>query len=134
VDTTKKLYGHRTDQGTIDEQRELIVRVSWDHTEPNGAGNLRVAQRVVETGLTIAIRWDTKTVLAVQRGEVTRRGAGESRDALINRLVECEALTVERAGSVSRASARIPKATVADGTARMSGGGKVLHLVSVNDE
>lgn len=129
VDATKLVYlGFEQSGSSVREQRELLVKVSWDHTEPNRVRRLRAGRRVIRTGATLAIAWDSKEVLAVLRSDSADPASRATRDALIRRLLDENALSVERTGSTVRPTAQSAVALVQGGTARVKGNSRLLHL------
>ena len=84
IDATKRIG--RQDQ----MQRELIVKVGWNHFEPAAAG--RAQQRVVPTGLTISLLWETGQCLALVRSDVTAVAQRGARDDLMAELMAADLL------------------------------------------
>ena len=129
VDATKLIYlGFEQSGASVREQRELLVKVSWDHTEANEVHRLRAARRVIRTGATLAIQWDSKQVLAVLRSDSADPASRDSRDAMIRRLLEENALVVDRVGATVRPTAAPAVAVVEGGTARIKANSRLLHL------
>jgi hypothetical protein len=129
VDATKLIYlGFEQSGASVREQRELLVKVSWDHIEANGVRRLRAARRVIRTGATLAIEWDSKQVLAVLRSDAADPASRDSRDAMIRRLLEENALVVDRVGATVRPTAAPAVALVEGGTARIKANSRLLHL------
>lgn len=89
VDTTKRI-------GSVNEgnrQRELIVKVSWNHAEEAVGATART--RVVATGATVVLNWETGECLALVHSDVTGKDQQHERDRL---LVELESDGVLDAG------------------------------------
>lgn len=87
VDTTKRI-------GTVQEgkkQRELILKVAWNHAEDVAGGAPRT--RVVPTGATVVLKWETGECLAVINSDVTGQGQQRERDRLLREL-EAEGVLV----------------------------------------
>jgi hypothetical protein len=82
VDSTK-VIGARRD-GVAPVQRELILKVSWNATEDAAGATGRT--RVVPTGATVALGWDTGECLALVGSDVTDPQHRTERDALLLQL------------------------------------------------
>lgn len=82
VDSTK-VVGARRD-GVAPVRRELILKVSWNATEDAAGAPGR--RRVVPTGATVAVGWDTGECLAVVRSDVTGPQHRTERDTLLLQL------------------------------------------------
>ncbi len=82
VDATKRVGGEDDPL-----QRELILKVGWNHLEnaemPGGARK----KRLVPTGATLAFRWETGQCLALVRSDVVRPVHRKDRDALLAQLM-----------------------------------------------
>jgi hypothetical protein len=81
VDATKSRGGDLTDQ------RELILKVAWSVSEPATVEGLPPRSRLVPTGATVSILWDTGRCLALVTSEITARQHTESRDRLAAQLI-----------------------------------------------
>lgn len=83
VDSTKVIGPRRG--GAAPVQRELIVKVAWNHTEDVTGDAPRL--RVVPTGATVVLKWETGECLALVHSDVTGADQQRERDRL---LVELE--------------------------------------------
>jgi hypothetical protein len=81
VDTTKRVGSVREGR----KQRELILKVAWNHAEDAAGGTSRV--RVVPTGATVVLKWETGECLALVHSDITGTDQQHERDRL---LVELE--------------------------------------------
>jgi hypothetical protein len=114
-----KIIGSPVD-GVVPRQRELILKVAWDHVE-KVAGNSRGAtRRLVPTGVTVVLGWDTGRCLAMVRSDVTGRSHRRERDTLMLRLDEL--------GLLDDGSGDGVRLRVTDGVASMSSTHRLLHL------
>lgn len=78
VDSTKRI-------GAKDKrQRELIVKISWNDTEPVAGTSGRM--RVVPTGATVVLDWASGTCLALLRSDVGGDVHRQERDRLLSEL------------------------------------------------
>ncbi|MDQ4137972.1 MAG: hypothetical protein M3116_03905, partial [Actinomycetota bacterium] len=81
VDATKRIGRKDTPP-----QRELILKVGWNHVEsarlPNGTGK----DRLVPTGATLSFRWDTGNCLALVISDIAAQQHQQARDELLARL------------------------------------------------
>lgn len=117
VDATKQV-GPRT----VPPQRELILKVAWNHVEPARA--LRGAtSRVVPTGATISFRWDTGRCTALVTSDITRRRHRIARDDLLTQL-DVQRL-LQDAGSASAAGVGVD---VSGGVISLARSHRLLHL------
>jgi hypothetical protein len=82
VDSTKVIGPRRDD--VVPVQRELILKVAWNHTEEaqGRAGQMRV----VPTGATVVLKWDTGECLALVRSDVSSAEHHKDRDRLLAQL------------------------------------------------
>jgi hypothetical protein len=95
VDSTK-VIGAQV-HGVAPRQRELIMKVAWNHPEAASGGDNRT--RVVATGATLVLRWDTGECLALVHSDVTKPAHQAARDDLLHLLEEDQVLgTGEEAG------------------------------------
>jgi hypothetical protein len=79
VDATKRI-------GRVGEvQRELILKIAWNHVEPTAAVRGATA-RLVPTGATVSFHWETGRCLALVASDVTRPQHRTARDELLVRL------------------------------------------------
>ena len=108
-------------------QRELIVKVAWNHLETTRA--LRGAKkRLVPTGATASLSWDSGECLALVRSSVTQRRQRAARDDLLARL-DGDGLLAD---DVSR-GARGVGLRVSGGVADVSRTHRLLHLEGWNE-
>ena len=84
VDSTK-VIGPRRD-GVAPIQRELILKVAWNHAEEAAGASRRM--RVVPTGATVALKWDTGACLALVHSDVGGADQRRDRDRLLSQLAE----------------------------------------------
>ena len=82
VDATKRIRVGKL------EQRELILKVGWDITEPNGVTEIPASERRVRTGATIAWRWSDGRVLALVRSTVCATTQRAARDKYLTNLLQ----------------------------------------------
>ncbi len=85
VDSTKQI-GRRRPSGGYATQRELILKISWEHVEPNPGGEFGATSRSVRTGTTLAFRWSDARPIALVHSDTTRPPATAERDASIASL------------------------------------------------
>jgi hypothetical protein len=84
IDATKRI-------GSQDQmQRELIIKVGWNHLEDTAVARAR--RRVVPTGVTISLFWDTGRCLALVRSDVTAAAQRLARDDLMTKLLAANLL------------------------------------------
>jgi hypothetical protein len=98
-------------------QRELILKVSWNHTEDAAGGAPRM--RVVPTGATVVLEWETGECLALVHSDVTGADQQRERDRL---LVELESEGVLEADDEAGIGLRGP------GDAGLRSSHRLLHL------
>jgi hypothetical protein len=115
VDSTK-VIGPKRD-GVAPVQRELILKVSWNHTEDAAGGAPRM--RVVPTGATVVLKWETGECLALVHSDVTGADQQRERDRL---LVELENEGVLEADDEAGIGLRGP------GDAGLRSSHRLLHL------
>jgi hypothetical protein len=84
LDTTKKNY---LGENETREDRELILKVSWDIKERNAVGAALPAKRQITVGTTLAIDWNTRQVRALLSSDSSRRQALD-RDAMLEKLLD----------------------------------------------
>jgi hypothetical protein len=82
VDSTK-VVGPRRD-GVAPVQRELILKVAWNVTEDAAGATGRT--RVVPTGATVTLDWDTGECLAMVSSDVTGQQHRTERDTFLLEL------------------------------------------------
>ena len=118
VDATK-VIGPEKD-GVAPTQRELILKVAWDHEEDSAVPVGGARRRRVATGVTFVLRWDDGRCLALVSSDVTAGQHREERDALVRRLAE--------EGLLDGPDESGPGVRVAGGVATLSGTHRLLHL------
>ncbi|CAN5689571.1 hypothetical protein BH10ACT10_BH10ACT10_23720 [soil metagenome] len=116
VDATK-VTGSQV-EGIAPTQRELILKVAWNHLEKVTRNSLGVQQRLVPTGVTVALRWHDGRCLALVRSDVNGRVQRRSRDVLLLRLAD-EGLIDHGSGV---------RLDVTGGVATLSSTHRLLHL------
>jgi hypothetical protein len=84
VDSTK-VIGPRRD-GVVPVQRELILKVAWNETEEAAGASRHV--RVVSTGATVALNWDSGACVALVNSDVGSAEHRRDRDRLLAQLTE----------------------------------------------
>lgn len=85
VDSTK-VIGAKGDDGVVPVQRELILKVVWNDTED--AAGTAGRMRVVPTGVTVVLKWETGECLALVRSDVSGVAHRRDRDRLLAQLEE----------------------------------------------
>jgi len=140
VDATKKL-GTRANpvSGQKDDvlQRELILKVSWDTTEPNNVAEVPASRRRVKTGATLALRWDDGRVLALVRSSVTDAAQGAAREQFLTRMMASDTpvTVVDAQGGGAAVDPRSGiEVRVIDDAARITGTQQLLHLQPMDPE
>ncbi len=116
VDASKKV-GKKGDP----PQRELILKVAWNHVEdahlPNGAQK----NRLVPTGATISFHWGTGKCLALVVSDILAPHYQEQRDAFLAQLVDDGLL--DETASADRVALE-----AADGYVTLARSHRLLHL------
>lgn len=121
VDATKVIGPVR--DGVAPKQRELIMKVAWNHVEP--AVPARGARRrVVPTGVTVSLHWDDGRCLALVTSDVTGEAHRAERDALLLRLAE-EGLLDEALGTENPTGVGM---RVSDDVVTLTSTHRLLHL------
>jgi len=143
VDATKKL-GTRTnpDTGQREDilQRELILKVYWDTTEPNNVPGVPASQRRVKTGATLALLWSDGHVLALVRSSVTDPAQGAAREQFLTRMMASDTpvTVVDAEGGDGHGAAADPRSgvevRVIDDAARITGTQRLLHIQSMDPQ
>ena len=118
VDATK-VIGPEKD-GVAPTQRELILKVAWDHEEESAVSVGGARRRRVATGVTFALRWDDGRCLALVSSDVTARRHRAQRDELVRQLADDGLLDGPEEGGLG--------VRVAGGVATVSGTQRLLHL------
>jgi hypothetical protein len=131
VDATKEIGLRRPDQKRYATQRELILKVVWDAIEPNGVAGIPARQRRIPTGVTLALRWDDGSVLALVHSDATRAELRQERDAMLAKLLEDELLTITDPGigTLRAGTAQGVDVRITGDVARVTGTQRLLHAV-----
>lgn len=85
IDASKKV-GRRGDP----LQRELILKVAWDGDEPAELPGASGRKRLVRTGATVSLLWDTGRCLALVTSEILEPQHRADRDAFLVQLLHDE--------------------------------------------
>lgn len=115
VDSTKVIGPRRG--GAAPVQRELIVKVAWNHTEDVTGDAPRL--RVVPTGATVVLKWETGECLALVHSDVTGADQQRERDRLLGELENQGVLEPDDEAGVGLRGA---------GDAGLRGSHRLLHL------
>lgn len=83
VDASKKV-GSESDP----LQRELIVKVAWNHVEEAQLPSGKIKRRLVPTGATVAWNWATGKCLALVASDIVAVPHQQARDAFLAQLAE----------------------------------------------
>ena len=126
VDATKQV-GVRGDDGRYQLQRELIVKVAWEESEPNRSGVLGARRRLVRTGVTLAIDGTTAQPLALVASDTTRPTMARQRDEVLTRLVD-DGLVVARPPGANPPTDRVSLWVEEGSLLRARTGHNLLHL------
>ena len=121
VDATK-VTGSKRD-GVVPTQRELILKVAWNHVEKVAKNARGARQRLVPTGATVVLKWEDGRCLALVRSDVTGRAHRRSRDGLMLELDGQGLLDDGEGPDVSGVRLR-----VSGGVATLSSTHRLLHL------
>lgn len=126
LDSTKKYY-HRDGERLV---RECILKVAWDHTEPNALGGGYPSQRKITVGTTLAIDWETRRIRSRLSTDLSDQQQ-EDRDSLLLRLADDGLLLPDRLavgpdGLPLRSAIR---AESLGDVMRVRGAARMLHLV-----
>jgi hypothetical protein len=124
VDATKRV-GRARDGAPAPEQRELIIKVAWNHVEDSGTPLRGVRRRNVATGATIALHWPDGRCLALVTSDVTAARHREGRDGLLRQLADD--------GLLDDADDAL-RIRVAGGVATLSGSQRLLHLAGWEEQ
>ncbi|MBD3926333.1 hypothetical protein IEZ26_17035 [Nocardioides cavernae] len=120
VDSTK-VIGAKGDDGVAPIQRELIVKIAWNDTE-DSTGTVG-GMRVVPTGATVVLKWDTGECLALVRSDVTGVEHRRDRDRLLAQLEEDGALATHDGADVGESVG-----LRSDGDSGLRASHRLLHL------
>lgn len=85
VDSTK-IIGPQDADGVAPTQRELILKVGWNHAEASTNAPRGATRRNVPTGATVVLGWGEGRCLALVSSDVTGTPHREGRDALLKQL------------------------------------------------
>jgi hypothetical protein len=118
VDSTK-VIGPKRD-GVAPVQRELILKVTWNDTEDAAGGRTRV----VPTGATLVLKWETGECLALVQSDVTGADHREDRDRLLAQLEQDGVLETDEEAGVGLRGA---------GDAGLRSSHRLLHLAGWNE-
>lgn len=124
---SRKTYYHRDGQREV---HECILKVAWDHSEPNELGRAYPPQRTVSVGTTLAIDWDTRRL----RSRLTTDLSEEQRldrDRMLLRMDDQGLLLLDRRG-LGPDQQPLHAAIHAESLGslmRVRGGARMLHLV-----
>lgn len=123
VDATKELRRDVT-------QRELLLKVAWDHVEPNAQPSKvgGVPKRRIRTGTTLAWRWSDGEVLALVGSDAAAENYREARDHRIREMANEGLLTVSTIGRQPGDADSGAHARLIGDTAFISGTQRLLHL------
>ena len=107
-------------------QRELILKVAWNDTEEAAGPAGRI--RVLPTGATVVLEWETGECLALVRSDVGGDGHRQDRDRLLAELekegvlpsADGDGVGIESPGDGRRRAARQPPVAPPGGVGRMS--------------
>src|SRR6266511_562267 len=130
LDSTK-LYYHRDGRRPV---RECILKVSWDHSEPNPLGPAFPAQRKISVGTTVAIDWETRRI----RSRLTTNPSEQrqDRDRMLLRMADTGMLLPDRLalGPDGRPLRSIVRAESLGDVMRVRGAARMLHLAPLRQE
>jgi hypothetical protein len=122
LDTTKWYYLKKGEEPK--PIRELLLKVSWDRKEANGAGLPFGGERQITVGTTVAIDWETRKVRARLTSAVTEEQAAD-RNGLLRLLADGGLLRVAE-GESDRTGLRVE---ALDGLVRLRDTARLLHMV-----
>ena len=126
LDVSKVYYT----EGGKRKSRECILKVSWDHKEPNDLGPHFPWQRQITVGTTLAIDWDTRRIRALLTSDLAEEQRAD-RDLLLHRLLDEGLLRLE-AEAIGPSGAELGTAVIAEATQdlmRVRGAARTLHIV-----
>jgi hypothetical protein len=120
--------------GKRQERIECLFKVSWDHKEPNQLGPGYPSERQITLGTTLAIDWDTGTVLAKLTCHPDEERAG--RDLLLRRLIEEGVLLVghQAMGPDGQWLRSAIRAETMNGLMRVRATARMLHIARAFSE
>jgi hypothetical protein len=124
LDSTKRYYP----RGGGRLVRECILKVAWDHSEPNRLGPAFPAARKVTVGTTLAIDWATGRVRS--RLTTDPRQQRQDRDRLLLRMADTGVLVPDRMalGPDGRPLRSFIRAEALGDVMRVRGAARMLHL------
>jgi hypothetical protein len=116
-------------QGGREERAELLLKVSWDHLEPNGADFPEAPQRRIRAGTTLAIDWQSRHVRAILTSDLGEEQQA-ARGRALRQLAESGRLQVGRRalGPDGRALPGTIMAAARNGVLRVHGAARTLHI------
>ena len=140
-----------------EESHECILKVAWDHVEPNPLSSRYPQERRITVGTTLALDWDTGQILAhltsapqiadrpvniyqmaAQRAIVTDEYTQQrqDRDQFLQRLDRLGLLAVRRhtVEPTGQPLLSTVEAEIFDDVMRVQGTGKLLHIMSLEAE
>jgi hypothetical protein len=107
-------------------KEELLLKVSWDHSEEDPFDKKFPEVRSVTCGTTLVLDWTSRKVEAVQTPDVAaQKGA---RDQMVRSLLEAGLLGTGSAGHAGSSLASPVRAHIHKGVLRISGAARALHL------
>jgi hypothetical protein len=128
VDLHPRIYTHKhqmTDGGP-DQKRELLLKVSWGHTEEDFIDAKIPRARRVTCGTTLALDWDSGKVESIQTPDVVAQKP--ERDRMVRSMLE-SGLLRHPASQGSAGPLETPvRADVRDGILKITGAGRLLHF------
>lgn len=131
VDATKEIGRRRSDNRGYATQRELIMKVGWEHVEANSVDAIPSPQRRVATGATLAWRWDDGAIVALVRSDVIRDELRAERDRMLAELADDDLVTVVEPGhrAIRQGAPSSVDVRLTGGIARITGTHRLLHIV-----
>jgi hypothetical protein len=127
VDATK-VTGSPKD-GVAPTQRELILKVAWNHVERVVKNQRGATHRLVPTGATVVLKWDDGRCLALVRSDVTGRRQRSERDDLLLQL-DAHGLIDDGESGPDAAGVLL---RVSGGVATLTSTHRLLHLAGWDD-
>jgi hypothetical protein len=124
---SRKTYYHRDGQEVV---HECILKVAWDHTEPNQLGRVYPPERTISVGTTLAIDWDSRRL----RSRLTTDLSEEQRldrDRMLMRMDDEGLLLLDRRslGPDQQPVRSAIRAESLGPVMRVRGGARMLHLL-----
>jgi hypothetical protein len=124
---SRKTYYHRDGEREV---HECILKVAWDHTEPNRLGRAYPQERSISVGTTLAIDWDSRRLRSRLTTDVSEEQQLD-RDRMLLRMDDEGILLLDRRGL---GPDREPLRSAVRGESlgdvmRVRGGARMLHLL-----